>query len=117
MLVSKCVCVMFKFKSLFEEYVDEIIVLIGVEYGKISYDVVGELQCGIENVEFVCGVFQLLKGEYSKNVGLSIDFWSEFQFFGVVVGIILFNFFVMVFFWMFLFVIVCGNIFVLKFFE
>lgn len=43
MLVSKCVCVMFKFKSLLEEYVDEIIVLIGVEYGKISYDVVGEL--------------------------------------------------------------------------
>ena len=105
---------MFKFKSLLEEHADEIIALIGAEHGKISHDAAGELQRGIENVEFACGAPQLLKGEHSKNVGPSIDSWSEFQPLGVVAGITPFNFPAMVPLWMFPLAIVCGNTFVLK---
>lgn len=105
---------MFKFKSLLEEHADKIIALIGAEHGKISHDAAGELQRGIENVEFACGAPQLLKGEHSKNVGPSIDSWSEFQPLGVVAGITPFNFPAMVPLWMFPLAIVCGNTFVLK---
>jgi len=112
--VSKRARVMFKFKSLLEEHADEIIALIGAEHGKISHDAAGELQRGIENVEFACGAPQLLKGEHSKNVGPSIDSWSEFQPLGVVAGITPFNFPAMVPLWMFPLAIVCGNTFVLK---
>ncbi len=112
--VSKRARVMFKFKSLLEEHADEIIALIGAEHGKISNDAAGELQRGIENVEFACGAPQLLKGEHSKNVGPSIDSWSEFQPLGVVAGITPFNFPAMVPLWMFPLAIVCGNTFVLK---
>jgi malonate-semialdehyde dehydrogenase (acetylating)/methylmalonate-semialdehyde dehydrogenase len=112
--VSKRARVMFKFKSLLEEHSAEIIALIGAEHGKISHDAAGELQRGIENVEFACGAPQLLKGEHSKNVGPSIDSWSEFQPLGVVAGITPFNFPAMVPLWMFPLAIVCGNTFVLK---
>lgn len=112
--VSKRARVMFKFKSLLEEHADEIIALIGAEHGKISHDAAGELQRGIENVEFACGAPQLLKGEHSKNVGPSIDSWSELQPLGVVAGITPFNFPAMVPLWMFPLAIVCGNTFVLK---
>ena len=112
--VSKRARVMFKFKSLLEAHVEEIIALIGAEHGKISHDAAGELQRGIENVEFACGASQLLKGEHSKNVGPSIDSWSEFQPLGVVAGITPFNFPAMVPLWMFPLAIVCGNTFVLK---
>ena len=112
--VSKRARVMFKFKSLLEEHADKIIALIGAEHGKISHDAAGELQRGIENVEFACGAPQLLKGEHSKNVGPSIDSWSEFQPLGVVAGITPFNFPAMVPLWMFPLAIVCGNTFVLK---
>ena len=112
--VSKRARVMFKFKSLLEEHAEEIIALIGAEHGKISHDAAGELQRGIENVEFACGAPQLLKGEHSKNVGPSIDSWSEFQPLGVVAGITPFNFPAMVPLWMFPLAIVCGNTFVLK---
>jgi len=112
--VSKRARVMFKFKSLLEAHVEEIIALIGAEHGKISHDAAGELQRGIENVEFACGAPQLLKGEHSKNVGPSIDSWSEFQPLGVVAGITPFNFPAMVPLWMFPLAIVCGNTFVLK---
>jgi len=112
--VSKRARVMFKFKSLLEEHADKIIALIGAEHGKISHDAAGELQRGIENVEFACGAPQLLKGEHSKNVGPRIDSWSEFQPLGVVAGITPFNFPAMVPLWMFPLAIVCGNTFVLK---
>lgn len=106
--------VMFKFKSLLEENADEIIRLIGEEHGKISHDAAGELQRGIENIEFACGAPDLLKGEHSKNVAQGIDSWSEFQPLGVVTGITPFNFPAMVPLWMFPLAIVCGNTFVLK---
>ena len=106
--------VMFKFKELLEKNADEICRLIGEEHGKISHDAAGELQRGIENVEYACGAPELLKGEHSRNVGPDIDSWSEFHPLGVVAGITPFNFPVMVPLWMFPMAIVCGNTFVLK---
>ena len=106
--------VMFRFKELLEENADHICKLIGQEHGKISHDAAGELQRGIENVEFACGAPQLLKGEHSRNVGPNIDSWSEFQPLGVVAGITPFNFPAMVPMWMFPLAIVCGNTFILK---
>ncbi|APX92346.1 methylmalonate-semialdehyde dehydrogenase (CoA acylating) [Halomonas sp. 1513] len=106
--------VMYRFKQLLEEHADEICRLIGQEHGKIVHDAKGELQRGIENVEYACGVPELLKGEYSKNVGPGIDSWSEFQPLGVVAGITPFNFPAMVPLWMYPMAIATGNTFVLK---
>ncbi|MBL4764389.1 MAG: CoA-acylating methylmalonate-semialdehyde dehydrogenase [Colwellia sp.] len=106
--------VMFKFKELLEANADRICELIGQEHGKISHDAAGELQRGIENVEYACGAPELLKGEHSRNVGPNIDSWSEFQPLGVVAGITPFNFPVMVPLWMFPMAIACGNCFILK---
>ena len=106
--------IMFKFKELLERHADEICRLIGEEHGKIVHDAAGELQRGIENVEYACGAPELLKGEHSRNVGPDIDSWSEFHPLGVVAGITPFNFPVMVPLWMFPMAIVCGNTFVLK---
>lgn len=106
--------VMFRFKELLEANADKICELIGAEHGKISHDAAGELQRGIENVEYACGAPELLKGEHSKNVGPNIDSWSEFQPLGVVAGITPFNFPAMVPLWMFPMAIACGNCFILK---
>ncbi len=112
--VIKRARVMFKFKQLLEQNAEKICALIGQEHGKISHDAQGELQRGIENVEYACGAPELLKGEYSKNVGPDIDSWSEFQPLGVVAGITPFNFPAMVALWMFPMALVCGNCFILK---
>ncbi|MBI6884524.1 CoA-acylating methylmalonate-semialdehyde dehydrogenase [Pseudomonas putida] len=106
--------IMFRFKELLEQNADEICKLIGEEHGKISHDAAGELQRGIENVEYACGIAELLKGEHSKNVGPNIDAWSEFQPLGVVAGITPFNFPVMVPLWMIPVAIAAGNCFILK---
>ncbi|KXI26848.1 CoA-acylating methylmalonate-semialdehyde dehydrogenase [Paraglaciecola hydrolytica] len=112
--VIKRARIMFKFKQLLEEHAETIAQLIGQEHGKISHDAAGEIQRGIENVEFACGAPQFLKGEHSKNVGPNIDSWSEFQPLGVVTGVTPFNFPAMVPLWMFPLAIVCGNTFILK---
>lgn len=106
--------VMFRFKELLEKNADTICRLIGEELGKIGHDAAGELQRGIENVEFACGIPELLKGEYSRNVGPNIDSWSDFQPLGIVAGITPFNFPAMVPLWMFPMAIACGNTFILK---
>ena len=106
--------VMYRFKQLLEENRDAICKMIGEEHGKISHDAAGELQRGIENVEYACGIAELLKGEHSKNAGPGIDSWSEFQPLGVVAGITPFNFPAMVPLWMYPIAIACGNCFVLK---
>ncbi len=106
--------VMYRFKALLEEHADKICEMIGEEHGKIAHDAAGELQRGIENVEYACGAPELLKGEHSRNVGPGIDSWSEFQPLGVVAGITPFNFPAMVPLWMYPMAIVCGNTFVLK---
>jgi len=106
--------VMFRFKELLEQNRDEIARLIGEEHGKIAHDAIGEINRGIENVEYACCAPELLKGEHSKNAGPDIDSWSEFQPLGVVAGITPFNFPAMVPLWMYPMAIVCGNCFVLK---
>lgn len=111
--VIKRARVMFKFKQLLEQNAEKICALIGQEHGKISHDAQGELQRGIENVEYACGAPELLKGVF-KNVGPDIDSWSEFQPLGVVAGITPFNFPAMVALWMFPMALVCGNCFILK---
>ena len=112
--VLKRVRIMFEFKALLEANRDQICALIGAEHGKIVHDAAGELQRGIENVEYACAAPEFLKGEFSKNVGPGVDSWSEFQPLGVVAGITPFNFPAMVPLWMFPMALVCGNCFVLK---
>lgn len=112
--VIKRARVMFRFKELLEKNSDAICRLIGEEHGKIMHDAAGELQRGIENVEYACGAPEFLKGEFSKNAGPDIDSWSEFQPLGVVAGITPFNFPAMVPLWMYPMAIVCGNCFILK---
>ena len=106
--------IMFRFKDLLEQNAEKICALITREHGKVLNDAMGELQRGIENVEFACGVPELLKGEHSKNVGPAIDSWSEFQPLGVCAGITPFNFPAMVPLWMWPMAVACGNTFILK---
>jgi malonate-semialdehyde dehydrogenase (acetylating) / methylmalonate-semialdehyde dehydrogenase len=106
--------IMFRFKQLLEDNAEQLSQLITIEHGKVLSDAMGEVQRGIENVEFACAAPELLKGEHSKNVGPGIDSWSEFQPLGVVAGITPFNFPVMVPLWMWPLAVVCGNTFVLK---
>ena len=106
--------VMFKYKALLEEHLDELAALITAEHGKVISDAKGEVIRGLEVVEFACGIPHLLKGEYSESVGNGIDSWSMHQPLGVCAGITPFNFPTMVPMWMFPVAIACGNTFVLK---
>ncbi|MFD2191256.1 CoA-acylating methylmalonate-semialdehyde dehydrogenase [Pistricoccus aurantiacus] len=106
--------VMFRFKQLLEEHAERLVQLVSEEHGKTLEDAMGELKRGIENVEYACAVPELLKGEYSHNVGPGIDAWSNFQPLGVVAGITPFNFPAMVPLWMYPMAIACGNTFILK---
>jgi malonate-semialdehyde dehydrogenase (acetylating)/methylmalonate-semialdehyde dehydrogenase len=106
--------VMSKFKELLEANADAICQLITEEHGKVLADSLGELQRGIENVEYASYAPELLKGEHSRNVGPGIDSWSEHQALGVVAGITPFNFPAMVPLWMWPMAVVCGNCFILK---
>jgi malonate-semialdehyde dehydrogenase (acetylating)/methylmalonate-semialdehyde dehydrogenase len=106
--------VMFKFKELLEKNADELARHISREHGKVHDDAMGELARGIDCVDFACGIPQLLKGEFSRNVGPSIDTYSDRQPLGVVAGITPFNFPAMVPMWMYPIAIACGNAFVLK---
>jgi len=106
--------IMFRFKQLLEEHADEIVAAITDEHGKVLDDAMGEFTRGVEVVEYACGIPELLKGEFSKNVGPAIDSWSDLQPLGVVAGITPFNFPAMVPMWMYPMAIACGNTFVLK---
>jgi malonate-semialdehyde dehydrogenase (acetylating)/methylmalonate-semialdehyde dehydrogenase len=106
--------VMSNLKVLLEQHADELCQLITAEHGKVLADALGELQRGIENVEYASYAPELLKGEHSKNVGPAIDSWSEFQALGVTAGITPFNFPAMVPLWMWPMAVACGNTFVLK---
>lgn len=106
--------IMFRFKQLLDEHADEIVAAITNEHGKVLDDAMGEFIRGVEVVEYACGIPEMLKGEYSKNVGPKIDSWSEHQPLGVVAGITPFNFPAMVPMWMYPMAIACGNTFVLK---
>jgi len=106
--------VLFRFKALLDEHIDELAHLITSEHGKVLADARGEVTRGIEVVEFACGIPHLLKGEFSDNVGSGIDSWSLRQPLGVCAGITPFNFPAMVPLWMAPIAIACGNAFVLK---
>ena len=106
--------VMFKFKELIEKNSDEIAKMIVSEHGKVYEDAKGSLTRGLEVVEFACGIPQMLKGEFTENVGSDVDSWSIRQPLGVCAGITPFNFPAMVPMWMFPMAIACGNTFILK---
>jgi len=106
--------IMFRFKQLLEENAEEIAAAITDEHGKVLDDAMGEFGRGVEVVDYACGIPEMLKGEYSRNVGPGIDSWSDHQPLGVVAGITPFNFPAMVPMWMYPMAIACGNTFVLK---
>ncbi|SVA79365.1 uncharacterized protein METZ01_LOCUS132219, partial [marine metagenome] len=106
--------IMFKFKELIEKNSDELTKMIVSEHGKVYEDAKGSLTRGLEVVEFACGIPQVLKGEFTENVGTDIDSWSIRQPLGVCAGITPFNFPAMVPMWMFPMAIACGNTFILK---
>ena len=106
--------VMFRFRSLLLDNAERIASQISREHGKVIADARGELTRGVEVVEFAAGIPQLLKGEYSENVGREVDSYSMRQPLGVVAGVTPFNFPAMVPLWMFPVAIACGNCFVLK---
>jgi len=110
----KRAAVMFRFNELLIQNADAVAREISREHGKTHDDALGEVQRGREVVEFVCGIPQLLKGEFSRNVGPQIDSWSDRQALGVCAGITPFNFPAMVPLWMYPVAIACGNTFVLK---
>ncbi|WP_142846778.1 CoA-acylating methylmalonate-semialdehyde dehydrogenase [Telmatospirillum sp. J64-1] len=106
--------IMFRYKQLLEENADRIARVISAEHGKTHPDALGEVQRGLEVVEFACGIPHLLKGEYSRDVGPAIDTFAGREALGVVAGITPFNFPVMVPLWMFPMALACGNCFILK---
>lgn len=105
---------MFKFKELLDAHAADIAREISREHGKTHDDALGEVARGIEVVEFACGIPHLLKGEFSRNVGPSVDSFSDRQPLGVVAGITPFNFPAMVPLWMYPIAVACGNTFILK---
>ncbi|MGE3250610.1 MAG: CoA-acylating methylmalonate-semialdehyde dehydrogenase [Hyphomonadaceae bacterium] len=106
--------VMFEFKRLVEAHMEELADLLSSEHGKVIADSKGDIQRGLEVIEFACGIPHALKGEYTEGAGPGIDVYSMRQPLGVVAGITPFNFPAMIPMWMFGVAIACGNTFVLK---
>jgi malonate-semialdehyde dehydrogenase (acetylating)/methylmalonate-semialdehyde dehydrogenase len=106
--------VMFNFKALVEANMDELAHLLSSEHGKVIADAKGDIQRGLEVIEFSCGIPHALKGEYTQGAGPGIDVFSMRQPLGVVAGITPFNFPGMIPMWMFGVAIACGNAFILK---
>ncbi|MGH3503072.1 MAG: CoA-acylating methylmalonate-semialdehyde dehydrogenase [Nocardioidaceae bacterium] len=106
--------VLFAFREVLGSRLEEVAEAISDEHGKVVSDARGEVQRGLEVVEFACGIPHLLKGEYSDQVSTGIDVFSFREPLGVVAGITPFNFPAMVPMWMFPVAIACGNTFVLK---
>jgi malonate-semialdehyde dehydrogenase (acetylating)/methylmalonate-semialdehyde dehydrogenase len=106
--------VMFRFKELVERDLDRLAAIITSEHGKVLSDALGEVQRGLEVVEYATGIPELLKGEFTEQVASGIDAWTVRQPLGVCAGITPFNFPAMVPMWMFPMAIACGNCFVLK---
>ncbi len=106
--------ILFKFKSLLEEHLEELAELVTKEHGKSIIEARGSVQRGIDIVEYACGAPELLKGSYSENVGPEMDCYSIRQPLGVCVGITPFNFPAMIGLWMFPLAVTCGNTFIWK---
>ncbi len=112
--LSKRTKIMFNFRELVNAHVKQLAEIVSDEHGKVLSDAAGEVQRGLEVIEFACGIPQLLKGEYSDQASTGVDVFSFRQPLGVVAGITPFNFPVMVPMWMHPVAIACGNTFVLK---
>jgi len=106
--------VLFNFKALIEKNMDELARLLSSEHGKVVADSRGDIQRGLEVIEFACGIPHLQKGEYTEGAGPGIDIYSMRQPLGVVAGITPFNFPAMIPMWMFGVAIACGNTFICK---
>jgi len=106
--------VMFEFKRLVEANMQELAELLSSEHGKVIADSKGDIQRGLEVIEFACGIPHVLKGEYTEGAGPGIDVYSMRQPLGVVAGITPFNFPAMIPMWMFGIAIAVGNTFILK---
>jgi len=106
--------VLFKFKELLDQHHDELAEIISREHGKVFSDAKGEVTRGIEIVEYACGAPNLLKTDFSDNIGGGIDNWNLRQPLGVCAGITPFNFPVMVPLWMIPLALATGNCFILK---
>ncbi len=106
--------VMFKFRELLLQHMDELAALLSVEHGKTLADAKGSVTRGLEVVEFACGIPHLLKGDFSEGVAGGVDTFAMRQPVGVCAGITPFNFPAMVPMWMFPVSLACGNTFVLK---
>src|SRR5690349_16627167 len=106
--------VMFKFRELVEKNMDDLAHLLSSEHGKVLADARGDVQRGLEVIEYACGIPQALKGEYTQGAGPGIDVYSMRQPLGIGAGITPFNFPAMILMWMFGMAIACGNAFVLK---
>ncbi|MEM0906798.1 MAG: CoA-acylating methylmalonate-semialdehyde dehydrogenase [Pseudomonadota bacterium] len=106
--------VMMRFVDLLNQNMDELAALLSSEHGKTVPDARGDVQRGLEVAEFAMGIPHLMKGEYSSDVGPSIDMYSLRQPLGVVAGITPFNFPAMIPMWKFCPAIACGNAFILK---
>ena len=106
--------VMFRMRELVDANRKEIATLLTKEHGKVLGDALGEVARGLENIEFACGIPNLLKGGYSEQASTGVDVYSIKQPLGVVAGITPFNFPAMVPMWMFANALACGNTFVLK---
>jgi len=112
--LSRRTRVLFEFRHLVSAQARELAGIICDEHGKVFADALGEVQRGLEVVEFACGIPQLLKGDYSASVSTGVDVYSFREPLGVVAGITPFNFPIMVPMWMHPVAIACGNTFVLK---
>ena len=106
--------VLHRFLELLLQHRDTLAAMITAEHGKVFSDAQGEVTRGIEVVEFACGIPQLLKGDFTDQIGSGIDNWTLRQPLGVVAGITPFNFPVMVPMWMYPVAVACGNCFILK---
>jgi malonate-semialdehyde dehydrogenase (acetylating)/methylmalonate-semialdehyde dehydrogenase len=106
--------VLFEFKRLVEARMDELAHLLSSEHGKVVADSRGDIQRGLEVVEFACGIPHALKGEYTEGAGPGIDVYSMRQPLGVAAGITPFNFPAMIPMWMFAVAVAVGNAFILK---
>ena len=112
--LSKRADLMFRVYQLVDEHREDLARLLTAEHGKVLSDALGEVQRGIEVLEYVCGIPTLLKGGFSEQVSTGIDVYSIRQPLGVVAGITTFNFPAMVPMWMWAPAIACGNTFILK---
>ncbi|XVU22144.1 CoA-acylating methylmalonate-semialdehyde dehydrogenase [Actinoplanes sp. CA-054009] len=112
--LSKRTKIMFNFRELVNANVKQIAEIISDEHGKVLSDAAGEVQRGLEVIEFACGIPQMLKGEYSDQASTDVDVFSFREPLGVCAGITPFNFPAMVPMWMYPVAIACGNTFVLK---